>query len=216
MVENATLIKFGLIEHIEKLRNEGLLYMNNLPFFWKLEDQELRGDAFDSVDKIERGKNGIITEKDCNANSINVTNWTLGIHPSEPDKINIFCMYALRPEKGMYPINKKNYKFGNHALILTNPQEFINRISSHLNKHAIKAKANLVDYIDDNYIGEIGPFKKLRRFSYQSEWRLVCYDGPRIERKIYIGSIQDISIIHRSKEVNKKMTLDSCGVLHWS
>ena len=214
MGENATLIKLGSLENIEQLRNQGLLYMNNLPYFWKLEDEELRGDPNDSVDEIDRGKKGLITDQDDPA--IPIVNWNLRIHPPEPKKINIFCMYAIRPTRGTFPIASKNYKFGSHALVLTNPQEFIDRISTYLKKKAIKAKADLVDYVDDNYKGKVGPFRKLRRFEYQSEWRLVCYDGPGKKRELPIGSLRDIAIIMRSNEVNNKMTVDSYGVLHWS
>ena len=44
MGETGTLIKFGQLEHLLRLRDEGFLYMNNLPYFWKIEDDELRGD----------------------------------------------------------------------------------------------------------------------------------------------------------------------------
>jgi len=47
MGEPGTLIKFGQRKHLLRLRDEGLLYMNNLPYFWKIEDDELRGDPFD-------------------------------------------------------------------------------------------------------------------------------------------------------------------------
>jgi hypothetical protein len=61
-------------------------------------------------------------------------------------------------------------------------------------------------YVDDEHTGKLGPFRKLKRFYYQSEWRLVSYDGPGETRKIWIGSIRDISIIIRSDEVNKKIS----------
>ena len=52
MSEVATLVKFGSHEHILQLQQTGLLYLNNLPYFWKIEDQELRGDRYDGVDNI--------------------------------------------------------------------------------------------------------------------------------------------------------------------
>jgi hypothetical protein len=55
MREPGTLIKFGQEKHLLQLQNEGLLYMNNLSFFWKIEDDELRGDPCDCVAEIARG-----------------------------------------------------------------------------------------------------------------------------------------------------------------
>ena len=134
--------------------------------------------------------------------------WTLRMHPSEPEKINIFCMYALRPlTEGTFPINERNFLFGEHALVLMNRDEFMRRIELTLKSQKIVAKANLVEYVDDDYTGKIGPFRKLRMFSYQSEWRLVCKDGPGGPREIAIGSIRDISEIIRSDEINKEITV---------
>jgi len=205
MEEPGTLIKFGQQEHLLSLRDEGLLYMNDLTYFWKIEDDELRGDPLDCIAEVARGPR--ISFPSTDGKEIFLEgNWTLRMNPPEPEKINIFCMYALRPlVEGTFPINERNFQFGEHALILMNRDEFMRRIESTLKSEKIVAKANLVEYVDNDYIGKIGPFKKLRRFSYQSEWRLVCKDGAGGPRKISIGSIRDISQIIRIDEVNKEI-----------
>lgn len=205
MGEPGTLIKFGQQEHLLQLQDEGILYMNHLPYFWEIEDRELRGDPFDCIAEVARGPR--ISFPSADGKEVFMEgNWTLRMHPPEPEKINIFCMYALRPLiEGTFPINERNFRFGKHALVLMNRDEFMRRIELTLKSQKIVAKANLVDYVDDDYAGKIGPFKKLRRFFYQSEWRLVCKDGPGGPRKIRIGSIRDISEIIRSDEVNKEI-----------
>ena len=206
MVENATLVKFGQYEHICQLRDEGLLYMNNLPHFWQIEDGELRGDKFDSVAEVMRGSSGTATPENDPENPVRVRNWVIRRHPPQPEKINIFCMCAVRPSVGSFPVDKMNFRFGDYALILTNPQEFIDRISSQLKSQNIRHRADLVKYVGDDYRGEFGPFRKLIRFAYQSEWRLVCYDGNGKERIFRIGDIKDICIVVRKNEVNQKMS----------
>jgi len=207
MSEQAFLVKFGQHEHILQLREEGVLYMNNLPYFWRIEDEELRGDQCDCVDEIARGHKAKITLAD--GTEFEGTNWTLRMQLPESEKTHIFCMYALRPSAGTFPVDKRNFRFGDYALVVTNPQQFIDRIASHLKSQSIKGEADLVEYVDDDHIGKIGPFKKLRRFAYQSEWRLVCYDGPREARKISIGSIRDISTIMLSSEINENIPISS-------
>ena len=69
-------------------------------------------------------------------------------------------------------------------------------------------QSSLVEYVDDKYIGELGPFKKLKRFAYQSEWRLVCSEGPSGPREILIGDIRDISVILRSNEINQLIKVE--------
>ena len=199
------LVKFGSREHILQLQEEGLLYMNNLPYFWKIEDDGLRGDVFDSINGVDRGIKGKITFQGGTELSDAVTNWTLRMPPKEPKKINIFCMYAFRPSEGAFPVDDKNFKFGDFSLVVTNPQEFISRIGTHLKNHRIKGKANFVEYVDNKYTGPVGPFKKLKKFDYQFEWRLVCCDGPGMACKISIGNIHDISIVIPSNKINEKI-----------
>jgi len=79
------------------------------------------------------------------------------------------------------------------------------RIESSLKSQGIRFEADLVEYVDDEHTGKVGPFRKFKKFSYQSKWRLVCYDGPGKPREIRIGSIRDISVIIRSDEVNKEI-----------
>ncbi len=205
MGEPGTLIKFGQQEHLLQLQDEGFLYMNHLPYFWKIEDEELRGDPFDCNARIERGPRIGLTLEDGREVFMEGT-WTLGAPPSEPEKINMLCMYALRPlAKDTFPVDERNFRFGEHALVLINRDEFMLRIESVLKSQRIKAQAGLVEYVDDCYRGELGPFRKLPKFAYQSEWRLVCLDGPGGPRAMRMGSIRDISVIIRSDEVNKEM-----------
>jgi hypothetical protein len=73
----------------------------------------------------------------------------------------------------------------------------------------MECKADLVEYVDDSHIGRVGPFIKLKRFAYQSEWRLVCYNGPGGPLKIKIGSIRDISVILRSDKINNEIKIET-------
>jgi hypothetical protein len=207
MDQPGTLIKFGKLEHLQQLRDEGLLYMNNLPYFWNIEDEELRGDPFDCALQVIRGPKVTMVMPGGNELTI-CRDYTLKIRPSEPEKINIFCMYALRPlNEGSFPVDKKNQRFGDHALILMNRDELIQKLESSLKNQRIVGDAELVEYVNDEHTEKLGPFRKFNRFSYQHEWRLVCYDGPGKERRIWIGSIRDISVILPADEVNKQIQI---------
>jgi hypothetical protein len=207
MGEPGTLIKFGKLAHLLQLQNEGLLYMNHLQYFWEVEDED-RGDPFDCIAQVHRGPKMGFTLPD-GKKVFMEGEWTIRMNPPEHEKINIFCMYALRPlVEGTFPVDKRNFHFGEHALLLINPPEFLHRIESALKFQRIRGDGNLVEYVDDKHTGDLGPFRKLRKFSYQSEWRLVCYNGPGWPREIRIGSIADISVIIGSDEVNKEITFE--------
>ena len=208
MEEFGTLIKFGQQDHLLQLQDEGLLYLNHLPYFWEIEDQELRGDPFDSIAEVRRGPKVVIPLQ--NGKEVSMEGeWVIRMHPPKPEKINIFCMYALRPFSGTFPVDERNFRFGPFALVLLNRPEFMRRIETTLRSQKMEFKADLVEYVDDSHIGRVGPFIKLKRFAYQSEWRLVCYNGPGGPRKIRIGSISDISVILRSDEINNEIKIET-------
>jgi len=215
MREPGTLIKFGKLEHLLQLQNEGLLYMNNLQYFWELEDED-RGDPLDCIAQVHRGPKMGFTLPD-GKEVFMEGEWTIRMHPREYDKINIFCMYALRPiVEGSFPVDKRNFRLGDHALLLINPAEFLRRIESTLKSQRIVGDANLVEYVDDKHTGDLGPFRKLSKFAYQSEWRLVCYNGPARPREIRVGSIADISVILSSDEINKEIRVDFEDFEHYT
>jgi hypothetical protein len=204
MNDFGTLIKFGDHKHLFPLQKEGLLYLNTLPYFWEIEDQELRGDPFDSVAEVHRGRKVVFPLP--NGKEVSMEgSWVLKMPLPGSERINIFCMYALRPLAGTFPVDEKNFRFGNFALVLLNRPKFMRRLESTLKSQRIEAQADLIDYVDDDYTGKVGPFKKLKRFSYQSEWRLVCAGGQGEPRIIRIGSIEDISVLIRSEEINTEM-----------
>ncbi|MBW2338638.1 MAG: hypothetical protein JRF47_18190 [Deltaproteobacteria bacterium] len=208
MEEFGTLVKFGQQDHLLQLQDEGLLYLNHLPYFWEIEDQELRGDPFDSIAEVRRGPKVVIPLQ--NGKEVSMEGeWIMRLHPPVPKKINIFCMYALRPFNGTFPVDERNFRFGAFAMVLINRPEFMRRIESTLSSQRIRCKADLVEYVDNLHIGRVGPFRKLKRFAYQSEWRLVCYDGPGGPRKIRIGSIRDISVILHSNEINEEIKIET-------
>jgi hypothetical protein len=136
MGERAFIVKFGREEDISQLQQQGLLYLNNLQYFWKIEDGELRGDQFDSVDEVLRGGHGkVYFSNGANGPGDMITNWTIRIHPPESEKINIFCMHALRPSAGTFPVDEKNFRFGEYALVIKDVPQFIDRIGSYLKTH---------------------------------------------------------------------------------
>lgn len=211
MGERATLVKFGARQHIIELQDTGLLYMNNLPRIWDIEDEELRGDPFDSVSEIARGAGGSLSTPAGTPLPFTMSKWTIRIHPYSPETINVFCMYALRPSVGSWPIDTKNLRFGDTALVFLDPQAFVDRIEVALRQQGVRGEAGLVEYVPNDYEGEVGPFRKLQTFQYQSEWRLTCYGGPGGPRRLAIGDINDICKMMASDVINQRVRIGSDG-----
>jgi hypothetical protein len=202
MGEHACLVKFGSLEHLTQLQQDGLVFMNPLPLFWELENDELRADPADGVAALERGDAGQVSTLEGERIPIIITAWELRFPLANADRINVFCMYALRPDAGTFPVESRNFGFGSHALLLLYPQQFIDRLDAHLHMKRIPHKAGLVEYVSNDHRGRMGPLRKLERFSYQSEWRLVCYEGSGGPRTIQIGNLESISILVPIQRVN--------------
>lgn len=192
-----SLVRIGCEQHLIQLRDEGLLYMNALPYFWQCEGTDsVRGDHFDSVHTIRRASNVVVNfgrSSDGATFPMDAKYVEIREHPAEAHKTNIFCMFYYEHNVTPYPIDKRLLEFGAHALVVRDVGQFLDRMESMLKEQGVLFEARVVEYVPDDYAGEVGPFKKLKKFEYQSEWRVVCYGGPGGPRQLRIGSIADIS-----------------------
>lgn len=198
-----TLCKIGQREHMVALQEKGDVFMNTLNVFWGIEDGGLRGDNLDGVDHMSNGIRAELRTPSGEIIPANVTSWTLQTRTAEPEKINLFCMYAIHREPESEPIDLRVTEFGDAALIMTNADEFIKRLADAARKTNRSFKADLVNYVPTNYIGDVGLFTKTEPFRYQSEWRFAMEDGPGNPIKLNIGDISDISMLIQSDELEE-------------
>ena len=208
-VERSTLVKVGKLEHLKQLRETGCIYMNPVSYFRGLENDELRQDHYECSEYVTRGNEGQgkVTFPNGEKATLNIERWELWQDPKSPEKTNLFCKYALRPDYGSFPVNQRIFDLGDHSLVMMEPQSFIRKIEQALSKKDLKAKANLVSYVDQTYQGPMGPFRKRDNYAYQSEWRLIVRSGSEEPFKLYIGDITDISIIINTSEINQLISV---------
>jgi hypothetical protein len=50
------LFKFGKRDHLQQLRNRGLLHMNSQRYFQEIESDAVRGDRFETTDRVVQPK----------------------------------------------------------------------------------------------------------------------------------------------------------------
>ncbi len=120
MSEQAILIRFGIYDHVSQLREEGLLYMKNLPYLWHVEDKHLRGDPSDSVGKATGHSTSIIILRD-NTNLYG-KDWAIIMSPLAPDKRNIVCNYLAGISAGSLPVDGKTLRFADCMSMIKDPQ----------------------------------------------------------------------------------------------
>lgn len=196
------LIKIGKEEFMNRLLNEGLIYMNSVSYFRNNNNPE-QGDALEGALIIQNG---------------------VEIRSRESfEKEKIYCMWHLNdlnPTKGAlvefisdsevklsfdfrkylnFGIPKDNLKM----VIITNVVEFHKRVRKALNKMGYKGRyySKNIEYFNPNSSEPIyvNAFMKPDTYSEQNEIRYLVYDIDEKPLKFKIGNLNDIASIFSLK-----------------
>lgn len=214
-------IKFIKGEYSESFLDEGLLFMNTVEYFRKLENDQLglRADKFEGLAasydplKVSIEIGGIKV----NANDI-VGN--IDIRYNHESETNLFCLTAINDyavlSSGMeFKPSKEFLTFGDKSVVITgdNISTFISRI-----KKAIELDKNIsfhpnqkymcrpVEYVNrQDHSGIMGIFRKYDDFAWQHEWRLAVKQNsnPGPYDKLKIGNIRDICVVYNTVDFLK-------------
>ena len=209
------LFKFGEREHLEQLRNEGLLFMNTQSYFADLKADGIRADKFEGTSRIIQPSltrdltfTGPVSIRDGKVQFAEVTipsSDLAGPTSISLDKFscNVYCMYALTEPASPPLADAQVQGFGDSFVLVLNTQKFLERVRS-------AAKANyhfeygLVEYYDaDAHSGETGPFRKRAVFSWQREFRLIIRPVSPQPVRLAVGNLSDImSTVHPLHEID--------------
>jgi hypothetical protein len=207
-------LKFGRKQDLQEFRNDGLLYMRPLAEFAKLEESATgRGDDFEGITKIIQPKHVgklIFDPGIAGLGKITVPPSDLAgpvrIRLNKTTSCDVYCMVALTiPTDLTIPADKalvglvssEVVGFGDSFVIVTNVTEFISRVVLTVKdeKNGVSyLESGLVDYYDAGEdSGEIGRFRKRSKFAYQNEFRIVVEPGSDAPRRLFVGSLLDIT-----------------------
>lgn len=209
---------------------DGLLYMNALEYFVRLEESEstLRGDRHEAVsawlqpNEIQIEINGIRIDSADLAGPVS-------LQPTHHLAKNIFCMHAgyiggngpsefattIEFEQAI-KIPQKNISLGQCSAVITNVQKFLQRVKTAAEKQNVSLRGQLVNYYDPStfhghFAEETTPFSKQIRFSHQREYRLVA-NRQASEASPYIldiGSLRDIAHMMSIETINANIRISS-------
>ena len=130
---------------------------------------------------------------------------------------NLFCMFALRAshaealaDEARPPVDARNHAFGDRAVVITDADEFLRRVSGAAESEGLSLQGRAVEYVDEaTHHGPMGPFRKFLGYSYQSEFRLLAEPGRAGPRSLWLGSIEDISVLVPSQGINHLLRVRS-------
>jgi hypothetical protein len=212
------LVKFGIAAHLRELRTEGRLFMNELGYFRQLDNDPARGDGDEGLTYCYQPSRTVMEVRATGA-------WQRVGGIAGPIKYreetgatgSLFCMFALRASHAeafadaRRPlIDERNVAFGDSAIVITDADEFLRRVTAAVEREGLGLRAGPVEYVsEDSYHGPMGPFRKFSGYSYQSEFRLLVEPCCPGSRSLTLGSIEDISVMVATENINRLLRVRS-------
>lgn len=204
----AILFKIGQKEHLEMLRH-GLLYMNTLDYFIKLEADGARADSYEGTDRILQPQHvrDFVIEPHVPGLSPHRVNpkdlaGPIRMGRRQTSACNVFCLCIVR-EPIVGPVFPEVHDwFGEHFVLFTDTQAFLDRVVLAAKRQELRIEARPVEYFDESeYSGETGRFRKRSCFAYQREYRIAAEPGLEGPRRFEIGDLTDITSEVTSRSV---------------
>ncbi|MGA2120008.1 MAG: hypothetical protein ABSH56_35380 [Bryobacteraceae bacterium] len=195
-------LKFGCKKHIEQFA-QGLLYMNTLEHFIKIETSSPRKDSHEGTSHICRGDGSMLQIKVGGKYSpIVAVRGPVRHTPDDSLKVNVFCMYALHESPSGIFVDPDNLGFGDTFAVLTDFDEFMKRVEAAVVGTGQALRCGLVGYVDEtSYRGPMGIFRKGSSFSYQNEFRIALLPGTGEALPLDVGNLSDIVWIGVSRDL---------------
>lgn len=198
------LIKVGTEHHIDQLQKNGLIHSKTVKYFREREIREVEGRK-DSSEGAQ-GSINISNMKilvDNKELPLTINSTRLNLFDPELDLTHIFCLYAVTPDlKIDQPfIDKRVSKFGDTALLITEPEKFVTRVMERVKGNYECTYKPVHYYPDDGDYMKLTVFNKPVSFQYQREFRFHFKHSNKEDIEFEIGSIEDISIKIKSDKL---------------
>jgi len=213
------LIKFGEQDHMDRLINQGEVFLNHVGYFTKLENDQERGDVNEGVTRLWPLSNGTMSIKDENGVLKQVATFTSGTARERSQNLenaNLFCLFHLRVAINQDLqladlISEKSWTgFGDTAVIINEPNEFLNRLTTAAKSKGFEVTKNFITYKDlSNHNGLLDPFIKDEQYSHQQEFRVLLSKTPAKTTPesitLELGDLSDICMTLDSKAIKKSV-----------
>lgn len=207
------LLKFGTYNHIEQLIREGHLYMNPLSYFISGEADALRADAHEgTLVSMQPDKARLSVEVDGQFHEIPGICGPISYRTDAMLRVNVYCMFAVRPSRESELIDPRNIAFGDSYALLTDGDEFLRRVQRAAAAQSLTVTWRPVEYVErGTYHGKMGVFRKFSTFAYQSEFRIAMFPGTGTPFSLRVGDLSDIALMGASDSVNRRLRLSDRG-----
>jgi len=207
----AIAMRFSKKEYLEGFR-KGELFTRPLEQFAKIERRDAqRYDRFEGSEQIVQPKDvkhltirDNVTGKEIIATAADLAGPVMISTGREVD-CNVFCMFSVTQPVPKPFCDPRNFDFGGSFVIVTDTQQFLNRVKAACDRAGLGFRCGLVGYFDeDEYTGKTGPFSKPKAFAHQREFRIAIQPGSKDVFRLDVGSLEDITTpIHPLSDINE-------------
>jgi len=125
------LIKIGDNKYMQELHQDGIIFMNDVDYFRKLEDNELRGDKDEGIIRIEQ----VVDIKLIHNGKLLAHGNSAQLKLHDYDKKgNIYSLMAITSleDPDIFQVDVENKRLGDSFVIVTNVKNFMERIENKL------------------------------------------------------------------------------------
>lgn len=187
-------LKFGSLEHMTDLFENGTIYMNTIQHFRKVEDEELRGDKYEGASKIINSLPGTFRipniEREFSYQKIHL------VESYKEVLGNIYSLYCISSNGFSNPLDfqldQKNKRFGTHCVMIKDNQYFLELIENELKRQGLKFRHGFVNYYNkEEKNGILNLFEKPNDFEYQKEFRFYVENDDIQPICINIGVLKE-------------------------
>lgn len=206
------LLKIGKKPHMERLFNEGLVYISPLKSF-QCSDSAEREDPYEGFSFVANKEARLRVSKDITAP---FEEWepieTLHI-PGDYGDRGIYCMSGLERLYSLPKATDRNalyvneagrhyslfahprlHRFGEWGVLIHDCLEFLRRVETAMSNINLDTLTRMVTYVSPKRgMMDLGPFRKDGRLKHQSEVRMMTATPISGPIKLKIGSITDIA-----------------------
>ncbi len=204
------LIKFGEKEHLESLMHNGQMRFGAIDVFAQSTEKE-RGDKFEGAFNIINGQFSKIeyNHPDLGRGSFTPVPNTHGtIINFTDDPYYCFSSYALSSDcfngTNDHKIDERMMEFGEYALIIKEPNHFLDQVKRKLTELNLTFDSKLTTYRDLEQEGTLDAnlFSKTQDLEHQFEHRILIKSEQK-QKAIFleIGSIKDFCFLSRTDEM---------------
>lgn len=217
---------FSKEEYAKDFINNGKFRLNTLNFFKGYEEEHANniGDVYEGIRYRATAEQEVKVTIEYNGKREEIEVQEVYSHDNYVLNNNVFCLYApsvdidkkytLEAMREIVAFQEDAEKLGDYLVIITNPDEFFERVRKTILKLGYTLKRGLVEYVDFNNpvhvpIEKIG-FVKSDEFSHQKEYRLMVDDGRNIDEyiELQIGPLNDIAFLIPTKDFNQSLNFE--------